>query len=363
MVISGMKWIGTDIPRAGDIVWVDFNGTDPSIVGIAAPAVPPTQALFQTLTLLNSFTNFGGGFESARYWLDSDGWVNLDGVVARADLAPPQLIATLPVGYRPAVTQIAPVVANNNAARVRIDTNGDIVYDLKSTGATLGFLTLSGIRFQSAAAYSRTQWQSVSALSGFTITSNTGVHRRDDGLFWYQGYIVGSTAPVASILDLTPEERTVRGQFFALSSNNGTNEVITNVLRDHASGKLLYSAGSPGAIVLGQLHYWSDKQDDAWTVLSTSNSWVYFGSDYAQPAYLVDKMGVVHVRGLIKSGTFINTAATLPVGLRPLNGLIFPAATSAAYGRVDVTSAGAIVPQVGSNTYFDLSHIVFRAQQ
>lgn len=63
---------------------------------------------------------------------------------------------------------------------------------------------------------------------------------------------------------------------------------------------------------------------DAWTDATLGNSWVNFGSGYANGGYRLDKEGYVHLRGAIKSGTTTDATLlfTLPVGSRPANIMI-----------------------------------------
>lgn len=370
VVIPSMKWLGRDIPQEGDIVWVDFLGTSPIIVGIAAPTEDPQQGYIISMTLTNGFSNFGSSFGIGEYWLDSSGWVNLSGVVTRTDAAPPQLITNLPAGYRPAENVYAPVVANNAAARIHIATNGDVTYDSKSTGATLGFLSLDGIRFPAAATYSLTQWQTLDVLSTWAADytlSSPGIHARDDGLYSCKGQLTGggapSSSPPTSVARLPEGARSAWAQIYQLSSNNGSNEVFTQVFKSSTYGKIVYTAGGTASLFLDQMRFWTDRQDNAWTNLTTTGSWVNYGTVYPPAQYLVDKHGMVHMRGVVKSGTLVTTVCTLPVGVRPIVSKMFPAATFATYGRIDVNASGNVIIQVGDNSYFDLSQICFLAEQ
>ena len=55
-----------------------------------------------------------------------------------------------------------------------------------------------------------------------------------------------------------------------------------------------------------------------WTEISSfSNSWENFGGDWYNAAYCKDALGFVHLRGLIKNGTWNAVAFALPAGYRP----------------------------------------------
>jgi hypothetical protein len=96
------------------------------------------------------------------------------------------------------------------------------------------------------------------------------------------------------------------------------------------------------------------------------NGWINYGLGFADAKYYKDKEGVVHIRGLIKSGTFTpNTVLfTLPVGYRPSTsgGLIFTVDNAASIGRVDVQANGnVVVVTATTNAFLNLTGISFRA--
>lgn len=107
-------------------------------------------------------------------------------------------------------------------------------------------------------------------------------------------------------------------------------------------------------------------QNDFWTAPTLLNSWVYYGSPYNPPGYYKDSFGIVHLRGLVKSGTMTNAIFTLPAGYRPANRQMNAAAsfvsTTDAYGRIDVDNAGNVLPMAGSNAFISMDNITFRAE-
>lgn len=145
----------------------------------------------------------------------------------------------------------------------------------------------------------------------------------------------------------------------------------TNTITVFGTASLTSLVLTPGQAVT--LHYlsgvWSVRgSSEQWHVIGAAsqpafqNSWVAFsGSDPVQ--YFQDANGVVHLGGLTKSGVVGSTAFTLPAGYRPLTSLRFSCVSNGAFGVVTVSSAGLVVPATGSNVYFDLSGITFRAEQ
>lgn len=105
---------------------------------------------------------------------------------------------------------------------------------------------------------------------------------------------------------------------------------------------------------------------EAWIGVSYQNSWVnYGGATYAPVTYFKDKNGMVHLRGLMKSGTCGSTAFTLPAGYRPAYRLIFPSITASSVGRLDVLADGTVLPDptMCNNLYFSVEGVTFRAEQ
>lgn len=89
-----------------------------------------------------------------------------------------------------------------------------------------------------------------------------------------------------------------------------------------------------------------------------ANAWVNFGSTFAAAAFRKDAAGLVYLKGLIKDGTINTNAFVLPAGYRPAEDRVFAVLSGGAVGRVDITSAGAVVPKTPiSNTFVGLDGI------
>lgn len=96
---------------------------------------------------------------------------------------------------------------------------------------------------------------------------------------------------------------------------------------------------------------------------SFENSWVNFNAATHQGArFWKDPMDVVHVEGLVKSGTVGATIFTLPTGYRPARTLLYEIDTSTGAGRVDVNNAGQVVAVSGGNGHFSIN-ISFKQEQ
>ena len=74
-------------------------------------------------------------------------------------------------------------------------------------------------------------------------------------------------------------------------------------------------------------------------------------------------MGIVHLRGLLKSGTQGTIAFILPVGYRPSSQEVQIAYTNGGAGRVDIDNKGNVYMQVADPGYISLDGITFRASE
>jgi hypothetical protein len=101
---------------------------------------------------------------------------------------------------------------------------------------------------------------------------------------------------------------------------------------------------------------------ESWQAPPLLNGWLNYGAGYNPAGYFKDKNGIVHLRGLVRSGTVGSTVFTLPAGYRPQNREIHAVVTNPnAIGRIDVESTGAVIPVSGGNGWISLDGITFRA--
>lgn len=92
------------------------------------------------------------------------------------------------------------------------------------------------------------------------------------------------------------------------------------------------------------------------------NSWVNFGGGVQTDAgYYKDPFGIVHLRGLIKTGVIGAAAFVLPPGYRPFARELFAVNSNDAYGSCVVDATGNVTPSVGNNNFVSLAGITFRA--
>lgn len=94
------------------------------------------------------------------------------------------------------------------------------------------------------------------------------------------------------------------------------------------------------------------------------NGWVNYSIEYNSCAFRKDTLGYVHLKGLVKSGTIGYAIFQLPVGYRPAKRYLFSTSTNPnAYARLDIQVTGNVDPITGSNNYYSLDGITFKAEQ
>lgn len=105
-------------------------------------------------------------------------------------------------------------------------------------------------------------------------------------------------------------------------------------------------------------------QPDSWVIPTYQNSWVtYAVGDWNDAAYRVDATGYVHLKGMVKNGVIGQAIFTLPVGARPLTKYLMATISNSVIGRLDVYPSGAVIASNGSNAWFSIDGITFKAEQ
>ena len=109
-------------------------------------AVAAGQQAWQAPVLLNSWTNYGGGFSNAAYYKDSLGMVHLRGMVRGGAIGSNAFV--LPVGYRPdAVLYIAGVTSGSAIAIISVAPDGVVKFDQGSSN----YVSLDTVHFRAVA--------------------------------------------------------------------------------------------------------------------------------------------------------------------------------------------------------------------
>ena len=87
----------------------------------------------------------------------------------------------------------------------------------------------------------------------------------------------------------------------------------------------------------------------------------YSPLSFSTAGFHKDRLGYVHLKGVMDDGVMSQTAWTLPPGYRPAKGLVLTTAASHEFGELLIYPDGRIEPLIGTNGFFSLDGIVFPA--
>ena len=97
-----------------------------------------------------------------------------------------------------------------------------------------------------------------------------------------------------------------------------------------------------------------------WHSVSFQNSWADFAGGHATAQYGKTNEGIVHIKGLIKTGAVGTVAFQLPAGFRPQQARRFGTIASGnVIARVDIATGGNVTVVAGSSTWTSLNNISF----
>ncbi len=155
---------------------------------------------------------------------------------------------------------------------------------------------------------------------------------------------------------------------FGINGDGALRYQTANTLNDHVfyastssttSNELARIKGNGNLAVTGII------ETEAFIAPTLLNTFTVYGVGYASPGYYKDKMGRVHLRGLVAN---VNNPAglvifTLPVGYRPATSgiLIFPTLNNSSICRIDILANGNVVVNFGASGWVSLDGIDFRA--
>lgn len=96
-------------------------------------------------TLVNSWVNYGAGFDTAGYRIMADGTVMIKGLIKLGSSTVPAF--TLPAGYRPSQQQVFTCYAFSGTCRLDVAITGTVAVSAYVSPATNSYVSLNGVRF------------------------------------------------------------------------------------------------------------------------------------------------------------------------------------------------------------------------
>lgn len=360
---KGYTWASTYTPVAGERVFLLPVGQSYIIGGSIQSKVPYSR--YHPIPLQNGWVDYDSwNYHAGSFTKTSDGVVKLAGLIKNGAVAQGTIIGKLPVGFRPDVSTLFPVMSNGVYGSVRIDTNGDIVCEGYTHAA---WVSLDNIIFPTA----NLSWTVATLSSPFTITGNNKFGRPSYAIdaqnrVWLRGAFTAPSTPAAdaTILNLPAGLRPAQQIHIPTSSSTGGVAARNSGLIGVAdNGNVLWKQDTPNLsyMSLGGVMF-AVPATGSWTNATYTNGWgSYLPSAFPAAGYRQDADGTVHLRGLI-SGPRGSSAFALPPGMRPAKITLRVTQSANTTARIDINPDGGVVPSGGSD-WFSIDGVSFTAEQ
>jgi hypothetical protein len=338
-----------------------------------------------SITLTSSWANYdptGATFNLAEYRKDRHGWVHLRGLITGGSAG---ASFSLPAGYRPPRGRHLWAVASNSSlayVQVGSDGTGAIAF----TGGSNAWVQLDGLSFPT--------WQDETNWHQLTYADTTGLAYGSDlaqdierpalyvddnnGMVYHRGLYALTAASDYFAMHPTVKSPEGAAVFSGVTSTGGVYTVAD--IRDGGTtgygGFYLQSTAIPTTFLIPGVIQWAlPEAESLWTTVSSfSNTWTHYltsARTFEQVSYYKDNTGRVFLRGLMKRGAGSSditggseTSFTLPAGYRPARRQLHltRSGRSDGMGRVDITSAGVVIVELGNQAWTSLAGINFLAE-
>lgn len=356
---KGYAWVYGYTPSAGDRVYMVPVGQTYVIAGKIQTTLTYNQ--YVAFDLVNGWRAYDTNtYHGPSVTKTPSGLVSLSGLISSGTASVGTTVGYLPLPFRP-INDISFAVLGNGAA-VGVDVIASTGAVVIGYGATNVWVSLNNITFNNGSGSGRA---AVSWYSGWSDgdTDNPVLTYKDAlGRVWFSGSDKYSGTPTAEtpMFQVNAAHRPSKQMHFpGYGASTWTN------FDAKSTGDIDYktNGGSASFLKMGNLMY-DEASVGGWTNASYLNGWVSANSA-AQPdaSYLKDSEGIVHIRGLVKSGTIGSTIFTLPSGMRPRKTIVRICNSGNNAGRVDIKSDGSVVATSGTNAWFSLDGILFNAEQ
>jgi hypothetical protein len=328
------KFLGVAMsPQAGVSAELEF--TVGKTEGGGAPTVKPATGSASTgkpIPLLNGWKRYSSTlFDAPTYYVDDTNQIiTLTGMVQGGGYGD---IAQLPVGERPAKRLI--FNANNHAKTARVDVLPDGKVKWIAGGRDHGWLSLSDITF------------SLSPRRALALTNGWSRYHNPS----YAAPTYAKSGNIVTLEGIVKKASITQGVIATLPSGFRPSKQLVFTVNNH--GKQARVDITPD----GRVHWIAGGNDYGWVSLSginfsiargqplsLTNGWArYPAAQFAIPSYSKNSGGIVTLQGLVKKSSIKQgVIATLPVGFRPDNRLIFTSNNHAKSARVDIHPDGKI---------------------
>lgn len=324
---------------------------------------PTNTPIWTPLAFKNGWTNYGNTYAEGAYTKTSAGLVALKGLVKSGSS---NVIAVLPVGYRPASNIIFEVASNSAAGRLDIYPDGSVYMYV----GVNSWFSLEGISFMPAG----TSFTTPPLLNGWLTYG---------GSWAAPGYMTDSLGRVQTTGLIKGGTTTSPTPMFNLPAGSRPNEYI-HILNDisnldghigiDATGNVNAKGYSNSFSSLQAMFYPAGRATGTncttqWCALPLINGWKWYGGQFSQPQYTKAADGIVSLKGLIAGGISAGSSiVTLPAGYCPADRLLLSTVSATAWARIDIilNSGGGcyLNPSSGvSTSWLSLDDIHYVAEQ
>lgn len=364
---KGYTWQATYRPRGGDRVYLLPVGQSYIIGGKVSG--PTTELNWYPFDYRNGWADYtlDNIYYTPGITMTETGVVILRGLMTGTTVANNTVIAVLPEPFRPARKMSFITLMNNSPAGVEIFPDGEVRLGLSPSNGS--YLSLDNIMF-----YNGTNaWTNHALTNGWAVNSiaeggdvPTPQYALDQcSRVWHRGAITRSSAPdVTSPINLATIPQARPAYEYHMPNYGGSTFSFADITREGVF-RWKPGGGNPGLWALDSFHYAKPSAFDTtdWSALPLQNGWLNNSADHAPLGYWKDREGIVHLRGLVKSGTMGSAIGTLPVGFRPSKRYLKIAVSANASGRLDVMPDGRLIPTLASNTWFSIDGTSFVGEQ
>lgn len=332
---------------------------------VASVVIP----LWAPLLLQNGWTAYGSTYSVPAYTKTKSGLVMLKGMIKKSTpYTSGEIIAQLPEDYRPADGKLMFATTVSGSVLGRVDVYQQ-TGNISLLSGNSSWLSLETVRFTAASeSYTRTYVSSLS--NGWVNYSEADNYAQASyiqdttGRVVIQGLIKDGVMTDNTTIFTLPSLR-LPPQYLHIASIAATNKISAIGI---ATGGQVQTKGLGNNGYLSINANFLANAGSFWTNLTLQNGWVAYPG-YSTPQYVKAADGVVHLKGLIRSGTTGSGTiiANLNGGFRPKERIIYTtvgASTAAGHARIDIQPNGNIFLQsTPGNAWLSLDGISFYAEQ
>ena len=351
----GYSWVSTYSPVGGDRVYLVPVGQTYLIGGSFSSSIPYSK--YYDIPLASDWSVYSSAFHNPSFTKTPTGLVKLTGLAlysTTTQLADGILIGTLPDGFRPIRDMsFICMTGSNLMGVVEVLTNGQIKTKNDVWGS---WVSLANIAFQTE----DIAWTQLAYLNGWGAGSvnpeRNLIYGKDSiGRTFVNGSFGKTPAPTVDTVafNLPAGYRPDQGIYTVGGAVVGSSGGFANLFMNSGTGDFSWRVGTVDSNEVSVDGVIIPPAGKSWSTPTMTGTWVSYGSSN-NPEYYKDSEGVVHMRGLIKSGTINSSCFTLPTGYKPTKNIVRATVSNGQAARLDIRSDGLVMPVTGNNAWFSL---------